>query len=223
MSEFERKIGYVFKDRSFLRTATYQELNRTLAFFGDSALDFVVAEYLFKKYPDMDQGGLTRLKALVVSDERFNEIARRNDLEMHLILKKGASSSARKRNATFLEAVVGAIYLDGGMKQMREFVYRMIILPQDIDSYLGNLVKEKVRLNEFCQQNYDGFTPKSVVIHSEGVPHDMVFVMSYTLSKETTNLDHDITGIGTGSSKASAEENAAKEINEQLRQLCLME
>ncbi|WP_338101968.1 ribonuclease III family protein [Methanolapillus millepedarum] len=223
MSEFERKIGYVFKDRTFLRTATYQELNRTLAFFGDSALDFIVSEYLFKNYPEMDQGGLTRLKALVVSDERFNEIAHKNDLEIHLILKKGATSSARKRNATFLEAVAGAIYLDGGMNPMREFVYRMIILPQDIDSYLGNLIKEKVRLSEFCQQNYDGFTPKSFLIHEEGIPHEMTFVMGYTLPKEITRLDHDITGIGTGSSKAAAEENAAKEINEQLKSLGLME
>ncbi|WP_338097869.1 ribonuclease III family protein [Methanolapillus ohkumae] len=223
MSELEQKIGYFFKNKEFIYTVTHQTMNKTLAFFGDSALDFVVAEYLYRNYSHLDQGGLTRLKAIVISDNRFNQIAKKHNLEKHLVLKKGATCGPRKRHATFFEAVAGAIYLDGGMEPLRDFVYRMIIDPSEINSFLSNLIKEKVKLNEFCQQNFNGFTPKSYVIHSKGRPHEMTFIVGYTLSSEITKLEDDISGTGTGSSKSEAEELAAKEINLQLKQLGRME
>ena len=115
ISDAEKDLGYIFKNKSLLQEAELQAGNKKIAFFGDAVLDFVVSEYLYYNYTELEQGDLTNLKSLLVCDEKLERILKKNKWDEYLIVEKGILEKSKKMNSTFLEAIVGAIYLDGGI------------------------------------------------------------------------------------------------------------
>lgn len=220
---FEAEIGYSFNNIELLQEARMQASNKRTAFFGDAVLDFIVSEFLFKNYAELDQGQLTNLKSHLVCDEKLEKIVKKNGWDEYLILEKGIPGKSKKMNSTFLEAIVGAIYLDTGMGSTKRFVCQFISTLKEAEKSMKTLVSPKVKLYEFCQQRYHGFRPESFMVSEEGPPHDKTFVMGYMLPKDITGLKSDISGEGVGKTKSDAETKAAEKINSRLIRLGIME
>lgn len=223
LKQFEAEIGYFFDNLSLLQEARIQASNKRTAFFGDAVLDFIVSEFLFKNYTELEQGQLTNLKSHLVCDEKLEKIVKKNEWDEYLIVEKGISGKSKKMNSTFLEAVVGAVYLDGGLRSTEEFVCKFIVSKREAEKAMKSLVSPKVKLYEFCQQHYTGFRPESFLVSEEGPPHDKTFVMGYVLPKDITGLKTDITGEGVGKTKSDAETQAAEKINRRLMRIGIMD
>lgn len=222
LKQFEAEIGYSFDNLSLLQEARIQASNKRTAFFGDAVLDFIVSEFLFKNYAELEQGELTNLKSHLVCDEKLEKIVKKNEWDEYLIVEKGIIGKSKKMNSTFLEAVVGAVYLDGGLHSTEEFVYRFIVSKREAEKSMKSLISPKVRLYEFCQQHYTGFRPESFLVSEDGPPHNKTFVMGYILPKSITGLKTDIYGEGVGKTKSDAETQAAEKINHRLIRIGIM-
>ena len=220
--EAEAVFGYIFQNEMLFSEARNQALNKKIAFFGDAVLDFIASEYLYHHYEKLEQGELTNLKSSLVCDEKLEKIIKKNKWDEWLIIEKGIPEKSKKISSTFLEAIVGAIYLDGGLEPAARFIHKYIVNKKEAEKESKNLVSPKVRLYEFCQQQYGGFRPISHLVSEDGPPHDRTFEMGYTLPAEITKLDCDITEVGKGKTKADAETKAAEKINKKLTRLKLM-
>jgi len=216
-------FGYTFQNEILFSEARNQALNKKLAFFGDAILDLAASEYLYHHYEKLEQGELTNLKSLLVCDKKLENIVKKNKWDEWIIIEKGVRDKSKKISSTFLEAIIGAIYLDGGPEPAGGFIQKYIVNKKEAEKEIKTLISPKVRLYEFCQQRYGGFRPISHLVSEEGPPHDKIFEMGYTLPIEITNLDFEITEIGKGKTKADAETKAAEKMNVRLVQLKLME
>lgn len=216
--KLQERLGYSFEDPDLLEQAlTHRSLgahnNERLEFLGDAILGLVVAELLFQAEPEAHEGRLTRLRAHLVRRETLAAMAR--DLELGEGLRLGAGelkSGGRGRDsilADAFEAVVGAIYLDAGMRPCRgvlESLYRARLA--DATREVG-LKDAKTRLQEALQGRGLGL-PRYVVVKREGAAHDQ----SFTVECEVDAIAHRITGIG--SSRRKAEQDAASRALEAL-------
>ncbi|MCL2863819.1 MAG: putative dsRNA-binding protein [Methanimicrococcus sp.] len=223
LKRLEGEIGYSFSNDLLLQKARTQSGNKRSAFFGDAVLDFVVSEHLFRNFADLEQGQLTTLKSHLVCDEKLEQIVKKNGWDDYLVVEEGISRISKKMNSTFLEAVVGAIYLDGGLAPAEAFIYKFIVNRRGAEKEIKNVVSPKVRLYEFCQQQYGGFRPEPYLVSEDGPPHDRTFEMGYILKKEITDLRTDISATGTGKTKSDAETKAAEKVNRKLIRMGLME
>jgi len=223
ITEFESELDYEFEDIQRLQNARIQAANKRTAFFGDAVLDLIVSEFLFRNFRELEQGELTNLKSHLVCDEKLEKIVKKNNWDDYLIVEKGISGKSKKMNSTFLEAVVGAIYLDGGMLPTEKFVCKYIVNKREAEKEMETLISPKVRLYEFCQQRYGGFRPESFLISEHGPSHDKTFIMGYLLPKEITRLKEDISGDGIGKTKTEAETKAAEKVNRKLIRNGVME
>jgi len=138
----QENLGYRFQNKDFLiqafthATFAYEHQqeevydNRRLEFLGDSILGFVVAEYLYEEYPNFSEGELTRRRSLLVNNNNLVEKANKMDLSRYLFLGKGEEKIGGRRNCAnlsgSLEAVIGAIYLDGGYAGAKKFILEKI-------------------------------------------------------------------------------------------------
>lgn len=143
LTSFERGLGYHFKDERLLfqalthTTFAYESQqenfsdNQRLEFLGDSVLTMVVAGYLYKKYPEYSEGELTRRRALLVNRDNLTKKAKELNLSQYLLLGKGEEKLGGRENSTnlscALEAIIGAIYLDGGFKQAYKFIMQIVM------------------------------------------------------------------------------------------------
>ncbi|MDR2944297.1 MAG: hypothetical protein LBU81_04345 [Methanosarcinales archaeon] len=222
LKRFEAEIGYSFDNLSLLQEARIQALNKRTAFFGDAVLDFIVSEFVFKNYAELEQGQLTNLKSHLVCDEKLEDIVKKNEWDKYLFVEKSIMEKSKKMTSTFLEAVVGAIYLDGGLRPTKKFICKFIIGKKEAEKALKSLISPKVKLYEFCQKHYIGFRPESFLISETGPSHERTFIMGYILPKNITGLKADISGSGSGKTKSDAETHAAEEINRRLAHLGIM-
>lgn len=218
--DLEKKLKYTFKDKKLLQLALthssycnenrkrgFTESNERSEFLGDSILSIITAEYLFHRFTEVDEGFLTRTRAALVCEETLAVFANSLSLGDYMLFGKGesASTGGRHRKSTLsdaFEAVIAAIYLDGGMEEAKKFV-----LPY-ITDMLETVIKTgtedyKSRLQRIVQQ-----TPEEVLTYSmvgeEGPPHDRTF--SYEVY-----LNSNLLGKGKGRSKREAEQSAARE------------
>ncbi|WP_206460794.1 ribonuclease III [Anaerovorax sp. IOR16] len=220
MSEFDfsKIIGYTFKDLNILKNAlthssyineskqAYNANNERLEFLGDAILDAVISDYLYHRLSDVEEGQLTKLRSLVVCERSLMECATRLEIGTHLYLGKGEENSGGRNRTSILadamEAVIGAVYLDGGWDVSVDFILR--VLKDTIeDALAGKLYSDyKTELQERLQINGE------VAIHyevekEEGPDHDKTFYVRLTANKK-------IIGNGQGRSKKEAEQHAAK-------------
>lgn len=213
---FEEKIGYEFKDKTYIQTALthssfaneHKEFNynERLEFLGDSVLGLVVSDYLFRARNDLPEGKLTRLRANVVCEESLSAVAREINLGDHLFLGKGEKASGGNDRDSILadatEAVIAAIYLDGGFDQAKDFILSNLrdTIAKNID---GNIFRDyKTILQEIIQGNNGKISYK--LVGESGPDHNKEFEMQVKCGQETI-------GIGKGKNKKEAEKEAARD------------
>lgn len=183
------------------------EDNERLEFLGDAILDFIVADWLYNHYPEKPEGDLTRLRAALVHTYQLADFAKKIELGRALRLGKGEIQAGGRDRFTLLcdafEALIGALYLDGGIPAVKNFM--VPLLEEVVDIIFKNHLDEdtKSRLQEWAQGH--GFSsPNYVLIAEEGPDHDKTFEMEVM-------VDNKPYGRGIGSSKQIAEKDAAKE------------
>lgn len=213
---FEEKIGYEFKNKTYIQTAlTHSSFanehkgfnyNERLEFLGDSVLGLVVSDYLFRARNDLPEGKLTRLRANVVCEESLSVVARKINLGDHLFLGKGEKTSGGSDRDSILadatEAVIAAIYLDGGFDQAKDFILSNLrdTIAKNID---GNIFRDyKTILQEIIQGNNGKISYK--LVGESGPDHNKEFEMQVKCGQDTI-------GIGKGKNKKEAEKEAAKD------------
>lgn len=205
MDELRKIKDYQFKNPEILKRAlthsSYSKENyERLEFLGDSILDFVVGDYLFRKC-DEAEGKLSKLRASFVSEQYLHKIFDELDVEKYVLVGKSYQSELTKSvKADIFEAIVASIYLDGGYETVRKFVIQTL--------KLGNYKTIKdTDYKSQIQEHYQGLDKKNKIsyklIRQEGTPHQPSFVIGVFLNKEKI-------GEGEGSSKQEAEQNGAK-------------
>lgn len=193
--------------RSYLneRPQDFLEDNERLEFLGDAVLDFIVGAYLYHRFPEMDEGGLTSLRAALVRTESLAEFARELGLGQFLRLGSGeADSGGRNRNHILcgaFEAVMGAVYLDQGLEKVREIVGRLA--PPRLEHIIAESLHKdaKSEFQVWAQAEFN-ITPRYDVIASEGPDHAKVFTVQVVVGDTAW-------GIGVGRSKQVAAQVAA--------------
>jgi ribonuclease-3 len=220
IEDLEKRLDHRFRDRSLLMTAlthpSYGSDHRQpdyqrLEFLGDAVIELVVSQMLFARHPHMKEGLLTRLRASMVREETISEIARGLMLGPLIRLSRCELRTGGAEKSSILcdvcEAVVAAVYLDGGFDAARELVERLMTprLPGLDEDGLD----DKSRLQEALQS--DGFpSPEYQLTGQTGPDHDPLFSVCVTLEGK-------ILGEGSGHSKRAAQQVAAREALETLR------
>lgn len=218
MKSLEARLGYQFKNMALLnRALTHKsfanelkqntEHNEKLEFLGDAVLDLVVGEFLFERFPEDTEGGLSKKRASIVNEEVLSELALDMELNKLMQLGKGETltGGALKPRlvASSLEAIVGAMYLDGGFDVAKGFIRREFATLTDKVCGSEDFEKDyKTRLQELVQKSLKE-TPKYEVLAEEGPPHDREFLVC-------VKVKEDVWAQGRGRSKKNAEQSAAK-------------
>jgi len=183
------------------------ENNERLEFLGDAVLKLVASEYLFQRFPDYQEGEMTKIRAILISDNVLSKIAENIDLGLYLKLGyHEAKAGGRKRSSTLacaFEALLGALYLDGKMVDIQDLLLKL--LADEVTNIDRDATKEnyKAVLQEYTQAK-DGQLPIYKVVKESGPPHDKTFEIAVEINDQTF-------GIGTGKSKKEAQQNAARE------------
>ena len=212
MVEFEKNIHYTFNDKELVRTALTHSsyanekkgkirFNERLEFLGDAVLQLITSEKLFKENPNMPEGKMSKQRAALVCEDALAGYAHEINLGDYLNLGKGEETTGGRKRPSILsdafEAVIGAIFLDGGMEPAKKFVLHFV------DAAHLSLQDYKTLLQEIIQQN-PGEKLSYVVTEESGPDHDKQFTME-------VHLNSNVIGKGTGKSKKHAEQAAAKE------------
>lgn len=224
----EDKIGYSFKRKELLIEAlthrsTLGELEpgevgityERLEFLGDSVLALVTTEFLVRNFPDENEGQLTQKKSLLVSKNVLSKKADSILLKEHVILSenafRGGVHGQDSIQTAVLEAVIGAMYIDGGLEPARDFVENLVLI--DVDEILEHKdhINYKSHLQEWTQRQYKGY-PKYKIKSTFGPEHDKLFLVE-------VKVDGHVSGRGKGKSKKDAEQMAAKEALNKLRKV----
>ena len=217
VKEVQQKLGYTFRNEALLQAAlthpSFSAENRAehyqrLEFLGDAVLELVCSRFLYDQYPKLSEGALTRMRAERVREESLAQAARRLELNRNIRLSLGEIRCGGADKPSILadvtEAIIGAIYLDGGLEEARKFIDREILSQE-----LPESVKDaKSRLQELLQKT--GRAPVYELISAEGPSHAPVFEFSAC-------VDGKPIGRGCGTSKQAAQQAAAKDALEQLK------
>lgn len=216
LDELEKTIGYSFTDRALLiqalthksfsnEQAVFVPHNERLEFLGDAVLELVISDWVFCRYPDIPEGGLTRIRAEVVSEKGLSEIARQLQLGSGLRLGKGEQKSGGSEKpsllADALEALLGAIYKDGGFVLASQVIDQAFSHVIEASALLRYGSDHKTCLQERLQAQY-GTLPEYSLVQVSGPDHERIFSMEVYLSGK-------LLGKGSGRSKKSAEQKAA--------------
>ena len=216
IKDLEEAIGYRFKNITLLQNAlTHSSYanerwhnslmsNERLEFLGDSILGMLVAEYLYRNFPDRPEGELTRMRADMVCEKTLAAVANRIGLGKHLLLGNGEEQGGgRSRNsilADAVESVIAASFLDGGMDAALRFIQQFILVEVPVTK-LHN-ADYKTALQELVQQKKNQVLSYTLVGES-GPDHDKRFDVEVKLNGK-------VVGLGSGSSKKRAEQDAAR-------------
>ncbi len=212
----EEKIDYSFKDKSLLKRAlTHSSYanERTsgsvgdyerLEFLGDAVLELVSSDYLYHQREDLSEGKLTKLRASMVCEPALAKCARDLELEQFILLGKGEENTGgRNRDSIIsdvMEAVIGAMYLDGGIDRAREFIGRFVLEDLKKESLMQD---SKTILQEMVQATgFDSFEYR--MAGEKGPDHDKTFMAEAV-------LNGNVIGYGEGRTKKAAEQEAARE------------
>jgi ribonuclease-3 len=188
--------------------------NERLEFLGDAVLSLIVSDHLAKRYPHLTEGSLSKLKAKLVSEVSLAGAARRLDLGARLQLGRGEELSQGREKTSLLadalEAVIAAVYLDGGLEASRSFT--LDVLGEELTQIDSTQVKPggddyKTRFQEWCQKRYE-VLPRYVTVRESGPDHHKLFEVE-------VQVEGKVVGAGQGRSKKEAEQVAAQRALEQ--------
>lgn len=211
--ELEEKIGYHFKDKALLKQAlthssfsNEQKVNKQknyerLEFLGDAVLELASSKFFYLQHPEMAEGQLTKLRSSMVCEPALAFCARDIELGKYILLGKGEEATGgRERDSItsdVMEAVIGAVYLDGGFEEAEKFILKYIL--SDLENK-KLFYDSKTILQERVQK--DGKELHYVLVEEKGPDHDKLFTVEAVIGDETV-------GSGTGRTKKSAEQQAA--------------
>lgn len=218
-TSLKQTLGYDFKNeqlfvqalkhRSYLPLSQEDRIdsNERLELLGDAVLGLVVVEFLYEHYPNKEEGELTSIKSLMVSRRVLARIARAMELGNYILLSESEEKSGGRNRASIvsdaMEAIIGAIYLDGGLEKAREFIEQKILCNFD-DIVSADLHKNfKSMLLEYAQSQNLGL-PYYNIQSVNGPDHKKVFTVE-------VKIQNDVLGVGSGNSKKLAEQKAAQE------------
>ena len=216
MTALEERLGYSFRNRALLETAlthsSYANENRAsgivcnerLEFLGDSVLGVTVADFLYRHFPDMPEGRMTRLRAELVCEQSLHRVALELHLGDYLRLGKGEEHNGGRKRASILsdavEAVIAAMYLDAGMETAAGFIHRCLL--DDVRAIeTPTFTDYKTSLQELVQR-HSGQVLSYELVGEEGPDHAKTFRVQVC-------LNGDPIGRGTGRTKKEAEQAAA--------------
>lgn len=215
LSELEQALGYTFQDKSLLENALThsswanenrkdgQSSNERLEFLGDSILGFVVAEFLYRSFPERPEGELTRFRAELVCEKSLARIAAQIQLGSYLRMGHGEEQGGGRTRPSIMadavESVLAAAYLDGGFAAARGIIERLLL--RDVHGFRPQNQDYKTRLQELVQREKNQELSYHLLSES-GPDHDKRFVVSVMLNGGEV-------GTGTGRSKKRAEQAAA--------------
>ena len=217
MDELSLRLGYTFKDISLLKNAlthssyanetrALDSSNERLEFLGDSVLSIIVSDYIYKTYKNLPEGELTKLRASLVCEKSLCGFSKQLGLGEYLLLGKGEQQNGGSNRPSILadafEAVLAAMYLDGGMEVARKHVMRFIL--DELKHTDDEVCKDyKTYLQEVIQKNPE--EQLTYVLKDEkGPDHDKLFTVE-------VHLNSNVIGVGEGKSKKAAEQAAAKQ------------
>lgn len=222
MQTIEEKIGYTFQNKELLKKAlthtsyAYEnniESNEKLEFLGDSILEFVSSKYLYENYPELKEGEMTKVRATVVCEKSLHKVAKMHDFSDFLYLGKSERKMGGQERPAILadsvEAVIAAIYLDGGIEQAEKFIIQS--LKEDIEiatKHVGDKDYKTV-LQEKLQEHGD-VKIEYEIIKEEGPDHNKSFEVQ-------VSCDGKKLAKGKGRSKKEAQMNAAQKALEKLK------
>ena len=184
IKKLEEKLGYKFQDKKLIIEAlthkSYKQPydNERLEFLGDAVMDLIVGEYLFKKFRKSDEGKLSKIRASLVNETGFDKLARALNLGDCILLSNAEENNGGREKPSLLsnafEAVMGAIYLEAGLKTVEEIAVRLIE-ENHKEISLSSLFRDfKTTLQEMTQARY-GVTPEYRVLSSKGPDHQKEF------------------------------------------------
>ena len=225
MTALEERLGYSFRNRALLETAlthsSYANENRAsgivcnerLEFLGDSVLGVTVADFLYRRFPDMPEGRMTRLRAELVCEQSLHRVALELHLGDYLRLGKGEEHNGGRKRASILsdavEAVIAAMYLDAGMETAAGFIHRCLL--DDVRAIeTPTFTDYKTSLQELVQR-HSGQVLSYELVGEEGPDHAKTFRVQVC-------LNGDPIGRGIGRTKKEAEQAAAANALEALRE-----
>ena len=209
--EFEKIINYSFKNNSLLtKSLTHKSFNNfdnneKLEFLGDRVLGLIISQKLLEKFPDEKEGIIDKKFANLVNKKTCSSIARKLNLKKFLLLgpsHKNLERSTDKIVSDCLEAIVGAIYLDGGLRPSQKFI--LFFWESYIDKSVITLVDSKTQLQEYSLKKFKEL-PKYIFHKKTGPQHKPLF-------KTEVNIPNSKKISGTGSSKKKAQQNAASKL-----------
>jgi len=225
IGEVEAKLCYAFREKSLLALAfTHRsfinenrgltnEHNERLELLGDSVLGLLISDYLYHRFPDKSEGDLSAMRSQLVSAPACADYVASLGLGVHLLLGKGEQMNAgRGRDsilANLFEAIIGAIYLDGGVAAAKEFLFWNF--GEQIDAILDEpIVNPKAELQDIAQKQF-GQTPIYEVVGEEGPDHSKLFRVTVVINDKSV-------GEGVGASKKEAQQAAASQALERMRE-----
>lgn len=221
-SKLEKELGYEFKNKQLLETAlthtsyAYEkkkQSNEKLEFLGDSILEFVSSEYLFHNYPKLKEGEMTKVRASVVCEKSLHEIAKMHNFSDFLYLGKSERISQKEVRpaimADSVEAVIAAIFLDGGLEPAKEFIIKNLAKPiENATKHIGQKDYKTV-LQEILQKN-GNVDIEYEIIDERGPDHEKLFTAE-------VKVEDKVLATGKGKSKKLAEMQAAQKALENLK------
>ena len=219
--ELEKKIGYEFKNKELLKKALTHtsyanennvESNEKLEFLGDSILEFVSSQFIYENYPNLKEGEMTKVRATVVCEESLYKVAKMHNFSDFLYLGKSEQRTGGKNRPAILadsvEAIIAAIYLDGGLEPSSKFIIKNLKEEIDIatkhvgDKDYKTVLQEKLQIHGDVKIQYE-------IIKEIGPDHNKIF-------ESEVKCDGKVLARGEGKSKKEAQMMAAKKALENL-------
>ncbi len=215
MAALEQRVGYTFHNKQLAGEAlthasrSHESPNLTcnerLEFLGDAVLGMIVCDHLYRNYPEMPEGGMSKIKAAVVSEQSLAQVAMAINLSALILLGRGMDRAGEVKNSSILsdavEAIIAAIYLDGGIAAAAGFILPRLQGSIEQAAAKGFQADHKSRLQELVQKNGEARI-EYVLDDASGDPHDRTFTMSVL-------VDGKRLAQGQGKSKKDAQQDAA--------------
>ncbi|MFY9908227.1 MAG: ribonuclease III [Candidatus Sulfotelmatobacter sp.] len=238
IATLETALGYHFRHRAVIEQALThssqaRELesqqaggikvrvndNEQLEFLGDAVLSLVTSEELFQRFPKFREGELSKLRAHVVSERHLIRVSQKLELGHYLRLGRGEEKSGgRSKRALLvdaLEAVLAAIYLDGGMEPARQFILREILIPELENMERGGGALPMTDFKSALQETLQGLgmpQPSYVLVQEAGPEHNKTFTVEARLNSKNGEMGGEFVGRAQGSTKKTAEQDAARQL-----------
>ena len=217
MEQLEKNLKYTFKNKELLRNALAHSSyanekkgtvtsNERLEFLGDSVLSIIVSDYIYKNFPNLPEGQLTRLRASLVCEKTLCSFSKQLEVGEYILLGKGERANGGATRPSILadafEAILAAIYLDGGMEPAKKHVLRFVL--PELENHNKHTFKDyKTALQEIIQRNPEE-SVTYILTGESGPDHDKVFEVE-------VHLNSNVIGVGKGKNKKQAEQMAAKQ------------